>query len=367
MKKRRLVGFVLALAGLLAAWILFPRSPSLLAQAHRVAPAAHWMPETITPVTNPEREPEYDWQSDHEIIAYRDTEKGAIAFRTDIRTGLETTLAGFNQPAERRRLDVDNGCKLSPNGKWLLWHSPDSPNEPVSWFAANEDCTTVERPVSGTPSEENPGPDIGGQSAWAWMPGSDSWLSLIKGAGGLHALLYPLNPHLPVRTIKVTLPKEDVSIWGDDPPLLLGFTQEGLALAAAWEQEYTDATEVHLLSFRLPSGEAGRKITVRLPKPAFIQQIALSPSGDRLAWLLWHDQTPGRFQRFLHRWFSSVKLDSKQIIELWISRTDGSNMHEIGQQELPIDSFNFLSLHWTPNGKALSFYYKDALYAIPVG
>jgi hypothetical protein len=79
--------------------------------------------------------------------------------------------------------------------------------------------------------------------------------------------------------------------------------------------------------------------------------VTLSPSGDRLAWIL--EQEHG----------------NTQLYTLYTADADGAHARPIGSAEgVPVGKANSWprELRWLPDGKQVSFVYKDALYTLPV-
>src|SRR5262249_55625630 len=111
--------------------------------------------------------------------------------------------------------------------------------------------------------------------------------------------------------------------------------------------------------------------------------LTISPQGDRVAWAFETDSVPS-WSSWLHKIFPSYRVTSHHVCELWVSRLDGNDMHEVGHLELnPQTSIPQSSMavarqlltyalqdhpdqiRWLPDGKRLSFLYKDALYTVP--
>jgi len=103
--------------------------------------------------------------------------------------------------------------------------------------------------------------------------------------------------------------------------------------------------------------------------PGLVQEVAISPDGRRVAWLLSEDiNAQGKKARSSHS-------------ALWISRIDGSQLNEIGFVETKLDrvKLNGLSaaemehaaeavpmeVRWSPDDKHLSFLCKGALWTVP--
>src|SRR5207248_1115695 len=99
-----------------------------------------------------------------------------------------------------------------------------------------------------------------------------------------------------------------------------------------------------------------------------ILDLEVSPDGERLAWVMWRrnrDPLQSFVQRFLPRSFVS----SPSRWEVWVSSVDGSHLRQIGHEYLPapesIETIPILTIQWLPDGKHLSFIYKDVLYMLP--
>jgi len=101
----------------------------------------------------------------------------------------------------------------------------------------------------------------------------------------------------------------------------------------------------------------------------FHNGVALSPQGDRLAWILQVKQDPpGPFRRFLSRWMPSLQRAPEAVLEMRTTRLDGSDVHVIGHMALPKPDPKAEypgQLQWLPDGKRLSFVYKSVLYTVP--
>ena len=116
---------------------------------------------------------------------------------------------------------------------------------------------------------------------------------------------------------------------------------------------YRDKQELSVWS--LHASTALQRWTVHLPGRAY--EIAVSPKGDRIAWLLMPN-LKGR-PRNVQRGAAS----------LWVSQLDGSRMREIGSAGTDVRQRSapslLMQLRWLPGGKRLSFLYNGALYTVP--
>ena len=108
--------------------------------------------------------------------------------------------------------------------------------------------------------------------------------------------------------------------------------------------------------------------TVHFPAGAAWRQAALSPHGERVAWLVSRNYV-SPFQRFaakfLHR--SITPQNQEQIL---VSKIDGSEMREIGTFDVPfggavLEENKISGLRWLPGGKQLSFEHDGGLWTVP--
>jgi hypothetical protein len=108
---------------------------------------------------------------------------------------------------------------------------------------------------------------------------------------------------------------------------------------------------------------------VNLPHDATMtREIELSPRGDRIAYLIWH--TEPDMLPILHYILPRKDQLRTSKSSLWVSRRDGSELHEIGacpmhEQDGRGERYPKL-LHWLPDGKHVSFVYHDSLYTVPI-
>ncbi len=113
---------------------------------------------------------------------------------------------------------------------------------------------------------------------------------------------------------------------------------------------------------------------IRLPLPrAEIEEIALSPDGGTIAWKFFFREPysrPNLLQRLLaylhHQNMTTPSpYSATGKVALWISRADGSDLHEIGHINQASELIDLAMITWLPDGKSLSFIYQDALYIVP--
>src|SRR5262249_25318985 len=106
-----------------------------------------------------------------------------------------------------------------------------------------------------------------------------------------------------------------------------------------------------------------KNLPFAVPPNADIEEIALSPQGDRLAWKTntWND-----WRSALSAFTSGQPQGRNIIYAIWVSRLDGSGMRELGSERLTTAGGSPIEhLRWLPDGKSVSFVYNNALYTIP--
>ena len=88
--------------------------------------------------------------------------------------------------------------------------------------------------------------------------------------------------------------------------------------------------------------------------PGWVQEVAVSPDGERIAWLLTKVLGEG----------------ARASVSLWVSGIDGSGLHRVGAVRVRVQHgisplADFASqLHWVPGDKKVSFEYGDALWTV---
>jgi len=107
-----------------------------------------------------------------------------------------------------------------------------------------------------------------------------------------------------------------------------------------------------------------------LPTGAKLRSGGISPQQQSLCFDLHMSRTPPLFD-WLHRIIPAFAIRPAVTTEtLWMSRTDGAGMHEIGYVPAPLDengdqAQQIRHLEWLPDGKQISFIYRDTLYVVP--
>ena len=106
---------------------------------------------------------------------------------------------------------------------------------------------------------------------------------------------------------------------------------------------------------------------VPLPFTAEVGDSAVSPTGDRIAFLLSTQHPPTGSTAIVSRFTHSR---TGPTVSLCVSRLDGTRPRSLGSEELRVDRENgpeaeIGQLRWLPDGKRLSFVFRDTLWTIP--
>ncbi len=194
-----------------------------------------------------------------------------------------------------------------------------------------------------------------------WLPDGRRWLNLTPG---------PLSSRLEMQSLDVP----DGSIDLDAPAAadsLLGVTPDYRVVLSDFVPGSDPAPRRgNLFLFGIyPNAQPVQKFAFHAPPGAEVWSIALAPQGDRLAWTFRYHHIPP-LRQLMARFLPSLRKNLHPVFGLgiWVSRVDGTGLHEIGYQGCDADSQwipPFTEVCWTSDGKRLRFRYKDALYTVP--
>ena len=260
---------------------------------------------------------------------------------------------------------------LSPDGKWVLVNS----DRGVPFLI--EVATGRKRPCTSP---------VGGPLSY-WLPDCRHWLTVsgvfegkpARDASDVQAFIYGVDGSLNTGPILYwaghTLP--NIKPIGLTPQRhLIGIGQAVFNGEVHDDIEDYDLAEgKHGPSNRRPGLTKGYCACYPLTLPAGTQLEAaeLSPSGDRIAYLLGRYSGPA--PPIIHRIFPNWDRDHPSTLSVWVSRENGTGLHEIGAcpqvvRRDPVTRQSILDyprrLHWTPNSKRLSFFYGNELYTVRV-
>lgn len=324
---------------IIMAAILYPRERYLLNIANKFEGFPNWDVNCG-----------YDWLTSNEVMICRGSEKtGMKLFIRDLADKHEIELKDLNRHFTNsfvRHGDV----QISPDRHWILW------TDEVDGF-----CTAR---LDGSGYHKWDGSWLTEDCFWA--ADSRYWFSL---GGGV----YPKERYQQavIHAIDASMKDRSVPIRPDNQPALsLAATGNPTScIITSWHQNSSRILKLQITEICLLSNMARlRKLIVSPPKN--IKEagyVAVSPAGDRIAWLV-ETEANMSFPQWLRRLLPTLHVGPQRAIGLWVSHLDGSNMTEIGHIKLPSDDSNgdmiAYDLRWLPDCKHVSFVYNGALWIV---
>lgn len=192
----------------------------------------------------------------------------------------------------------------------------------------------------------------------AWMPDSKSFLEVWNDAATKKTTLR-------VRSLEdKQLDEVDLSFSAPNQlPKLLGVTSSGEAMIVDQPSFSFYVSDYSLIDMKTKK-TATHKFK-NIPQGLLVKQIEMSPDGKRLLWKTVNvNPDPARaFKLMVDQMV--FRRDLQFRVSLKVSDLDGENMHEIcGEMLSGKQEDGFQMAHWMPGGKKISFWYKDAIYAV---
>jgi len=311
---------------------LFRREPGLLERATQVADVKLWWgPEPVVC--------EYRWISDAVVFTGSGDWRLRDPFLYDIRSRQSTPLFGLRKLLEKDNDMGTQSWELSPDRKWLLWN--------MELFddvhAARLDGSSFQ-----TVSLPRPANTVG---QIAWEEDSRHW----RAVGFNYAS------------------RETTNIFGGDVETpgqrrFLPVSTEKDFFEPRAPQVDSEGKYVKIESNQnLSSPPHSAREVLYAPDGTQIIAVEQSHEGGRLAWvLLSTHEAP--LMHWLRRLFPHQVAPVQASAEIWVSRSNGREMHEIGRRLLSDEDEKIDPLHglqWLPSARRLSFLYKDALWTVP--
>jgi hypothetical protein len=387
LKRRRWIAplaIALALVGvsLAAVALFYPRERLLIERAAPLADTSHW------------EDAGHYWLPDQALLLLRYFPLGNgsntySASRYDLASHQETPLPGLTAALSKAAYFPDM-IQVSPDGKWLRW--TDFPSAPVG-----EDAFVQKVIVASLDGQHREEWHLKDANNYFWLSDSRHWIAVhsIGESQKNRARIYSLDDPRRVQSLKIDPTMPDLyDRW-------MSVSNDTMLLDTGSWTVQSASDEIIALQIDLHSIQSRSRTKVALPPNAEIIDILYSPQGDRIAWVLNLHSTPV-FAAFLRRLLPSFSAPPQTALSLWVSRADGSEMHEIGhlQRQIEIDvpkipvattgpapSTNpvgkipqvFLSdsenpktdttaegWQWMPDGKRISFIQKSTLYSVSV-
>jgi len=358
---------ILSISISLLAWRFLPRERLLLEHAKRVADTTQWGAGARRfngSIGN-------HWLSDHEVLF--DRYEGAqhddrVIYKRNIDTQQDTKLPGLTASRQELAAEVEDSQCISPDGKWFLCSA--------RWGR----CLLAE--VNGTRHYSYPDAEAGEcYRDTLWLPDSRHWLERY-GVNSqtycvlLHDTQHPsLSIRLPVaahstaaRMEKVAMP--DAAVVVDGPDQETNDLGEPVVRAASPK---TRQVSISLVPWRT-GGRPFARYSVSVPFGVRNDDLKISPDARYVAWKV-TTQSTAPLQLWLHRYLPYLRFPKYRSTAIWASRIDGKDRHEIGhviettdasEENETLSESVLDELKWLPDGRHLSFEYKNALYTAPI-
>lgn len=342
------------------------------------------------------------WLDNHTLLMSRSGDNMPTRFFTrDIHTGREVRLEGLEG------LDIPLGSvQASPDGTRLLWQDGGEPSlsggereEVTGNFAvvigqdgqrseAFDIRTTLHvASLQGSPTEMHTWKQQEYASALLWLNDSRHFMEI--NADSSEVLVHDCQHPSIVQTLKPRQAHDLNAIRG-----VMQMAQgDRLVCTSAFRglEPVVTQADVFVLPVAPRSGLGSvlgplERYTVHFPPHAHIWAnngnagIAFSPRGDRIAWWLkFDDDVPLSIMapavRFPDSMEPNARLQRAENVEqaplsLWVCNIDGTKMHSVGKLDVNFTpsagSYNSTGdmLQWLPDGKALSFQYKDSHWVV---
>ncbi|HLK60450.1 MAG TPA: hypothetical protein VKU00_28065 [Chthonomonadaceae bacterium] len=386
-KAKLWIWWVIALlaAGAIAATLLHPQSERmLLERAKIVVPAPQFSGG------------DYQWLSNSNLLLAcsrmgSDRPQQGL-FYQDLETGLQTrepTLEAILFKVEYRRLmPPQYSPQISPDGAWLL--SGILPERFFNKPGASGYCLCR---TDGTLVRRQEIHD--GFLVTRWLADGRHWIELygrrIAPAGPPRARInwnYAPEQIQEIRVYDVDTPGQwrSIPIAASSSLSQPSISYTLFALTEnhflTWERTSTRTNDQVILRERDANSTVPlRQYTLTAPGGHRVTQILFSPHGDRILWKLSERRQASIISQMIQQVTHKFNAGTERV-SLWVSRLDGSEMHEIGgvnnptllERSGPIDLETGeyywgppipRQLRWSPDGKRISFTYNRAIWTVP--
>ncbi len=304
-------------------------------------------------------EGEYWWISDSKILTLLPSSdpKLFVLGCIDIKTGQKTSLDAFNKKFSKMlvgqemhvstvgdpRVEIvynPPNCDLSSDRKWLLWLSRD-----MTWIAATLDGKQQKKwHKQGILSSHG-----------IWLRDSTRWVELVS--------YYQKKKYTIEKAVVRGIDSDEEKIFENlkvDDGLIVGVTSSNHILIRYGVKENA-LNEAAMVSLDLGSSIATkRQFSAQLLRASHISDVAISDAGDRLAWIL-ELGNRRRFPKDYSFCISGVKGEEMREFGRIRGKSEPSGISRNGKVY-----YWPQSIRWTPDGKRVSFVFKEELYVINV-
>jgi hypothetical protein len=224
---------------------------------------------------------------------------------------------------------------MSPDGKWLLWSNTASRTH-RQWVVATFEGQQQMWAQGIDPDSSTD--DLGGHGLW--MPDGTRWVELVSRYKNRIYSIHYANVYQPGKPAPVST----VRIRGLRDGLPVGIRQNGaLVMHTSLHERGKPVQHIDTVT--------ARKLSVPVPVSSDVSDVKLSPQGDRLAWILEQERS------------------GKRLYTVYIADADGAHARPVGSAEGITSRTGYTwprELQWLPDGKQVSFIYKNGVYTLPV-
>lgn len=145
---------------------------------------------------------------------------------------------------------------------------------------------------------------------------------------------------------------------------------DGIVTPAVIAQAGSQLSRVRtLLEFNLNRPrDISRRWSVPIPADAATFLCQASPTHDRLLWIVQSNRM-SPLATLTQKLPAPLRQPARYGARWMVSDLEGGNMHTVAEFEISdlyFDRPDLISPQWTPDGKAVSFEYRGALYLLPV-
>ncbi len=308
--------------------------PSLLKNATRIAPLSGTDIRYLNGRV-------YCWATKDKLLILRDkARKGNANFTQiclrDVVTKKEIYLEKISKWFNKSAAGLTDVIEMSSDGKWLLWVNDVAEN---GYKYGTYGCK-----LDGTKRFQL----FQFQESIAWIPDSSKWLAIDTRKKSHMAIVQVRGLDGKVQS-SIRFKSSLIDSDGLDSVML---TKQNNELYWLFLTDSNETNKVKIIKWKLGKRSAPvQTISIPFPSdtevdPGFPQ---LSPDGKQIAWV-------------------ADRRNNAYAKSIWISDLDGSMAREIGQLTTSLDETATFALgvRWVPDGKHLSFVYKNAIWTVPV-